>query len=151
MITGDVQEWIKEKWHGVFARYAEYKKQQEEKGEESGDFAVHKPDLEPIRTLGKKGKGEKKRGAYPLLTSSDPYSHLGAAANEGVGTESETEYETGMEDDNEPTSHDASGQRWKSQDHYPPLCTCSIGCWRLRGGKVEYMKVSEPVSHSLCY
>jgi hypothetical protein len=32
---------------------------------------------------------------------------------------------------------DAIDADWAPEDHYPPACTCAIGCWRLQNGRVE--------------
>ena len=40
----------------------------------------------------------------------------------------------GMIDDGEEDEED---EAWMPRNHYPPPCTCEIGCWRLQNGKIE--------------
>jgi hypothetical protein len=44
-VTGDVQEWVKEKWHAICEEHTEYKKRREARGEKVNVFAVHRPDV----------------------------------------------------------------------------------------------------------
>lgn len=85
-LTGDVQQWVKDKWYDIFELQAAYL--ETHPGEHIPIFAVHTPD--PI----------------------------------DLGT-------VGMEDEDE------DDDAWRPQHHYPPPCKCEVGCWRLRGGRVD--------------
>ena len=43
----------------------------------------------------------------------------------------------GMTDDGEEDEEDEEDEAWMPRNHYPPPCTCEIGCWRLQNGKIE--------------
>jgi hypothetical protein len=91
-LTGDIQEWVKRKWEDILRRHGEYV--DECPGEqEVGIFAVYRPDVIEIETIGMVGDN----------------SH----------------------DD------DDDDEAWMPWNHYPPRCTCEVGCWRLKGGVVE--------------
>jgi hypothetical protein len=61
-----------------------------------------------------------------------PGEHVGIfAVHEPDPIELET---IGMIDDGEEDEED---EAWMPRIHYPPPCTCEIGCWRLQNGKIE--------------
>lgn len=54
-ISGDVQPWVKEKWHDVFTRQAQYVAAHREDallGHPRYPFAVYNPDIDAIATIG---------------------------------------------------------------------------------------------------
>jgi hypothetical protein len=118
-ITGDVQDWVKEKWHSIFVRQAEYKKEREEEGEEVELFAIHEPDMDAMQIYGR----VEEVLLEPLPPTNQP------------GMDSESEWGSDAADPD--GAGEAEEDDYRAQDHYPPACTCAIGCWRLRGGKVE--------------
>jgi hypothetical protein len=92
-LTGDVQQWVKDKWDDIFERHATYSRTHT--GEHVSMFAVHRPDVIDLETIG-------------------------------------------MDDDDDDDDDDNDDdEAWMPQNHYPPPCKCSIGCWRLRGGVIE--------------
>jgi hypothetical protein len=133
------------------------------KAQDLDDFAVHNPDLKAKRTLGKAAKGRKKGVGLemmPRLPSINPYDQPDTTKVDGVVDADASEYESKEDEEKEEDAEafdfvdedevsesgsdasdasDASEKdaNWKPQGHYPPACTCAIGCWRLLGGKVE--------------
>ncbi|KAI4681964.1 hypothetical protein J4E81_009726 [Alternaria sp. BMP 2799] len=87
-LTGDVQQWVREKWYDIFKRHAMYL--EEYPGQFYRIFVVHEPDPIDLETIGIEGEDE-----------------------------------------------DDQDEAWRPQNHYPPACRCEVGCWRLRGGRVE--------------
>jgi hypothetical protein len=79
-ISGDVQNWVKEKWSGIFERHMA-----RARVGVVGLLEVHRPDMHAIEWRGMV-EGEE--------------------------------------------------EEWRAEEHYPPVCECEIGCWRLRGGGV---------------
>jgi hypothetical protein len=128
-ITGDDQEWVKEKWHGIFVRHAEYKKQQEESKETIDSFGVHRPNMDAMQMFGKVVKVGEEDADVEMVEDMD--SNVGLEDEEQVQDDNENAPD-GDESDEEEDDDD-----YRPQDHFPPACTCTIGCWRLRGGKVE--------------
>ncbi|KAJ4371109.1 hypothetical protein N0V83_004325 [Neocucurbitaria cava] len=118
-ITGDVQPWVREKWHAIFAAQAEHNKQVLaatstatpatpatatpapvgvlQRNTLLQPFAVHRPDIRAIEGIGKVRRND---------------------------------------DDDEDPADPADQPEWKPERYYPPKCECEIGCWRLVGGKV---------------
>jgi hypothetical protein len=80
-LKGDIQPWVQRKWNDIFAR------QKLRSEDELDPFAIHKPDIRAIESLG-------------MTAAPDVF--------------------------------------WRHEDHYPPVCKCEIGCWRLfKGGVVD--------------
>ncbi|KAG9189137.1 hypothetical protein G6011_06005 [Alternaria panax] len=109
-LTGDVQEWVKEKWHDIFTRHTEYI--DAHPGERVHNLAVHRPDPIELETIGMVDDDED-------------------------NDENNNNNSNDDDDDDEDEEMEDNDEAWMAKNHYPPTCACKIGCWRLRGGKIE--------------
>jgi hypothetical protein len=82
-----------------------------------------------------------KRGDEDVEQDGDGYGEQDGDESEDEENDEEMEEmddATDEEEEHADLDEESGEVEYKPQDHYPPACTCAIGCWRLRGGKVEY-------------
>jgi hypothetical protein len=125
-ISGDVQEWVRCKWYKIFEEHTEYKKKQKEKRMKVDVFGVHRPDVVGIETYGKAEHADEE-GDDDAKSDADF----------DMSSEDEAEDDDAADEEDVDVDEDGGEVEYRPQDHYPPACTCAIGCWRLRGGKVD--------------